>query len=260
MHTNDRTPPAQVVAGKLIVGKLISALCLLTLLLLLPTIVYAADAPPDEPSNASAQLGTPIPALLTAMDVGIGLQHLEHPAATVPTVPTVPTATPTPTITTTVTPTPTVTATPTPPLTNVTFDSDGEQIIYEVSFTNNTGKVISGAKLNVEVPSYTNFNLQESTPNWACPSGTTAGFVCTNVWGDIPSSSGEVAAASVNAVWTAKVVLDVLVAQVPVNTEAITFEVLVLDSSGNTYATYELTATLPDPVTVYRVLLPIIRQ
>jgi len=257
MHTNDRTPPAQVVAGKLIVGKLISALCLLTLLLLLPTIVYAADAPPDEPSNASAQLGTPIPVMLPTLADVTGLQEQGNSAATVPTVPT---ATPSPTITATVTPTPTVTATPTPPLTNVTFDSDGEQIIYEVSFTNNTGKVISGAKLNVEVPSYTNFNLQESTPNWACPSGTTAGFVCTNVWGDIPSSSGEVAAASVNAVWTAKVVLDVLVAQVPVNTEAITFEVLVLDSSGNTYATYELTATLPDPVTVYRVLLPIIRQ
>jgi len=259
MHTNDRTPPAQVVAGKLIVGKLISALCLLTLLLLLPTIVYAADAPPDEPSNASAQLGTPIPALLTAMDVGIGLQHLEHPAATVPTVPTVPTATPSPTITATVTPTPTVTATPTPSPTAITVDPGEEKIVYEVVFTNDTGETINDAKIDVEVPPYTIFNLQESTQNWVCPTGITSGNTCTYTWGDIPPDSVG-AAALVNAVWTSTMVLDVLTDQLPPNAEAIAFDVVVLDGAGKIYATYNLSATLPERVAVYRVLLPIIRQ
>lgn len=256
MHTNDRTPPGQVVAGKLIVGKLISALCLLTLLLLLPTIVYAADAPPDEPSNASAQLGTPIPVMLPTLADVTGSQEQENSALTVPTVPT---ATPSPTITATVTPTPTVTATPTPSPTAITVDPGEEKIVYEVVFTNDTGETINDAKIEVEVPPYTIFNLQESTQNWVCPTGITSGNTCTYTWGDIPPDSVG-AAALVNTVWTSTMVLDLLINQLPPNAEAIAFDVVVLDGAGKIYATYSLSATLPEHVAVYRVLLPIIRQ
>ncbi len=252
MHTNDRTPPAQVVAGKLIVGKLISALCLLTLLLLLPTVAYAAD----KPSKALAQLGTPIPVMLPTLADVTGLQEQGNSAATVPTVPT---ATPSPTITATVTPTPTVTATPTPSPTVITVDPSGEKIVYEVAFTNNTGETINDAKIDIEVPPYTIFNLQESTQNWECPTGITSGNTCTYTWGDIPPDSVG-AAALVNAVWTSTMVLDVLTDQLPPNAEAIAFDVVVLDGAGKIYATYNLSATLPERVAVYRVLLPIIRQ
>jgi hypothetical protein len=215
MHTNDRTPPVQVIVGKLIISKLIPVLCLFTLLLLLPTVAYAADALPDQASNASAQLGTPIPTLLTAMDVGAGSQHLEHAAATVPTVPTIPTATPSPTVITTVTPTPTLTATPTPSPTSITVDPSGEKIVYEVVFKNNTGETINDAQIDIEVPPYTIFNLQESTQNWVCPTGITSGNTCTYTWGDIPPDN--VAASLVNAVWRSTMVLDVLTEQLPPN-------------------------------------------
>lgn len=255
MHTNARTSPGQVVAGKLMVGKFTAALCLLMLLLLLPTVAYAADAP----SKVSAQLGTPIPGMLPTLADITGSQEQENSALTVPTVPTVPTATPSPTITTTVTPTPTVTTTPTPSPTAITVDPSGEKIVYEVVFTNDTGETINDAKIDVEVPPYTIFNLQESTQNWVCPTGITSGNTCTYVWGDIPPDSVG-AAALVNAVWTSTMVLDVLTNQLPPNAEVIAFDVVVLDGAGKIYATYSLSATLPEHVVVYRVLLPIVRQ
>jgi len=242
-----------------IIGKLIAALCLFMLLLLFPKAAYAAALTADA-------VGTPVPASVADADAAHAPLAQENLAATVPTVPTVPTTTPSPTITTTVTPTPTVSATPTttptptPSPTALTVDPSGEKIVYEVAFTNETTETIHNASIDIEVPSYTTFNLQESTQNWTCPTGITAGNTCTYTWGDIPPDSVAAAGAPLDTVWKSTMVLDILTDQLPVNAEAIAFVVFVVDGDGKQYAVYNLSATLPEQVVVYRLHVPIVRR